>query len=98
MPITQAMTTSFKTEILTATHNFGTAPVRASGAADVFKIALYTSSATLDASTTAYTTSNEVSSSGTNYTRRLQPSRARPRGLTSTMSLLVARPSPQTVR
>jgi hypothetical protein len=62
------MTTSFKTEILTATHNFGTAPTRASGAADVFKIALYTSSATLDASTTAYTTSNEVSSSGTNYT------------------------------
>ena len=68
MAITQAMTTSFKTEILTATHNFGTAPVRGSGAADVFKIALYTSSATLDASTTAYTTSNEVSSSGTNYT------------------------------
>jgi hypothetical protein len=41
--------------------------IRASTAADVFKIALYTSSATLDASTTAYTTSNEVSSSGTNY-------------------------------
>jgi hypothetical protein len=68
MAITQAMTTSFKTEILTATHNFGTAPVRGSGAADVFKIALYTSSATLDASTTAYTVTNEVSSSGTNYT------------------------------
>jgi hypothetical protein len=67
MPITQAMTTSFKVQILTATHNFGTAPTRATGAADVFKIALYTSSATLDASTTAYTTSNEVSSSGTNY-------------------------------
>jgi hypothetical protein len=41
--------------------------IRASTAADVFKIALYTSSATLGASTTAYTTSNEVSSSGTNY-------------------------------
>lgn len=67
MPITQAMVTSFKVQILTATHNFGTAPTRATGAADVFKIALYTSSATLDASTTAYTTSNEVSSSGTNY-------------------------------
>jgi hypothetical protein len=67
MAITQAMTTSFKVQILTATHNFGTAPTRATGAADVFKIALYTSSATLDASTTAYTTSNEVSSSGTNY-------------------------------
>ena len=68
MPISQAMVTSFKVQILTATHNFGTAPTRATGAADVFKIALYTSSATLDASTTAYTTSNEVSSSGTNYT------------------------------
>ena len=67
MPITQAMTTSFKTQILTATHNFGTAPTRATAAADVFKIALYTSSATLDATTTVYTTSNEVSSSGTNY-------------------------------
>lgn len=67
MPITQAMVTSFKVQILTATHNFGTAPTRATGAADVFKIALYTSSATLDATTTVYTTSNEVSSSGTNY-------------------------------
>ena len=67
MAISQAMVTSFKVEILTATHNFGTAPTRATGAADVFKIALYTSSATLGASTTAYTTSNEVSSSGTNY-------------------------------
>ena len=68
MAISQAMVTSFKVEILTATHNFGTAPVRASGAADVFKVALYTSSATLGAATTAYTTSDEVSSSGTNYT------------------------------
>jgi hypothetical protein len=62
------MATSFKVEILTATHNFGTAPVRATGAADVFKLALYTSSATLGASTTAYTVTDEVSSSGTNYT------------------------------
>ena len=68
MTISQAMATSFKVEILTATHNFGTAPVRATGAADVFKLALYTSSATLSAATTAYTTSDEVSSSGTNYT------------------------------
>jgi hypothetical protein len=67
MPITQAMVTSFKVEILDGIHNFGTGVIRASTAADVFKIALYTSSATLDASTTAYTTSNEVSSSGTNY-------------------------------
>ena len=68
MAITQAMVTSFKVQILTATHNFGTAPTRASGAADVFKLALYTSSATLSATTTAYSASDEVSSSGTNYT------------------------------
>ena len=68
MPITQAMTTSFKVEILDGIHNFGTGVIRASTAADVFKIALYTSSATLSASTTAYTTTDEVSSSGTNYT------------------------------
>ena len=68
MAISQAMVTSFKVEILTATHNFGTAPTRASSAADVFKLALYTSSATLGAATTAYTTTDEVSSSGTNYT------------------------------
>jgi hypothetical protein len=68
MAISQAMVTSFKVEILTATHNFGTAPTRGTSAADVFKLALYTSSATLGATTTAYTTSDEVSSSGTNYT------------------------------
>jgi len=67
MAISQAMVTSFKVEILDGIHNFGTGVIRASTAADVFKIALYTSSATLDASSTAYTTSNEVSSSGTNY-------------------------------
>ena len=68
MAISQAMTTSFKVEILDGIHNFGTGVIRASTAADVFKIALYTSSATLGAATTAYTTSDEVSSSGTNYT------------------------------
>ena len=67
MAITQAMVTSLKVEILDGIHNFGTGVIRASTAADVFKIALYTSSASLDAATTAYTTSNEVSSSGTNY-------------------------------
>jgi hypothetical protein len=67
MPITQAMVTSFKVQILEGVHNFGSGVVRASTAADKFKIALYTSSATLDSTTTAYTTSNEVSSSGTNY-------------------------------
>jgi len=68
MAITQAMATSFKVQILEGVHNFGSGVVRASTAADTFKIALYTSSATLSAATTAYTTSDEVSSSGTNYT------------------------------
>ena len=60
MAITQALSTSFKQELLTATHNFTLST------GDVFKIALYTSSATLGAATTAYTTSNEVV--GTGYT------------------------------
>ena len=62
MAITQAMCTSFKKELLEGKHNF-----MLSGG-DTFKIALYTSSASLAASTTAYTTSNEVS--GTNYTAK----------------------------
>ena len=65
MANTQAMTTSFMGELMTATHNFGTAPVRASGATDSFKGALYLTTATVNASTTAYSASNEVS--GTNY-------------------------------
>ena len=68
MAISQAMATSFKVEILDGIHNFGVGVVRASTAADVFKLALYTSSATLGASTTAYGATDEVSSSGTNYT------------------------------
>lgn len=60
MAISQAMPTSFKVELLTATHNF------TASTGDTFKIALYTSSATLGASTTAYSTSNEVPSTG-NY-------------------------------
>lgn len=64
MAITQAMATSFKVEILTAYHNFGTTATRAGTGADTFKIALYTSSATLSASTTAYATTNEVSGTG----------------------------------
>ena len=58
MAITQAMCTSFKVELLKGVHNF----TNSSG--DTFKLALYTSSANLDAATTAYTTSNEVSGSG----------------------------------
>lgn len=66
MANTQAMCTSFKTELLTATHNFGTAPTRGTSSADTFYGALYLATATLGPGTTAYTTSGEVS--GTNYT------------------------------
>ena len=53
------MCTSFKDELLEGVHDF-----RAVGG-DTFKLALYTSAATLGASTTAYTSSNEVANSGT---------------------------------
>ena len=65
MANTQAMCTSFLGELMTATHNFGTAPTRGTGAADTFKAALYLTSATINASTTAYTATGEVTS--TNY-------------------------------
>ena len=59
MAISQSMCTSFKVQLFGGEHDLDT---------DTIKMALYTSSASLDAATTAYTTSNEVSSSGTNYT------------------------------
>ena len=59
MAITQAMATSFKVQILGGDFDFS------SGTADTFKIALFTSAATLGAATTAYATTNEVT--GTNY-------------------------------
>ena len=62
MAITTAMCTTFKKEILEAVHNF-----KNSGGS-TFNLALYTSSASLGASTTAYTTSNEAS--GTGYTAK----------------------------
>lgn len=58
MAITQAMCTSFKVELLTATHNF----TNSSG--HTFKLALFTDSASLGAGTTAYSTSNEASGTG----------------------------------
>ena len=64
MAITQAMPTSFKVELLNGIHAFGTTVTRGSTAADTFKCALYTSSATLDASTTVYSTTNEVATGG----------------------------------
>ena len=63
MAISSAICTSFKQEILVGTHNF------TASSGDTFKIALYTSSASLGAGTTAYSTSNEITnSSGTAYT------------------------------
>lgn len=60
MSIVQVLPTSFKVELLTGTHNF------TATTGDSFKIALYTSAAVLDATTTAYSATNEVS--GTGYT------------------------------
>ena len=60
MAISQAVCTSFKQELLVGTHNF------TASSGNTFKLALYTSSATLGASTTAYVTTGQ--SSGTNYT------------------------------
>ena len=60
MANTQAMCTSFMGELMTATHNFTT------GTGNSFKAALYLASATVNASTTAYSSTGEVT--GTNYT------------------------------
>lgn len=58
MAITQTLTTSFKVELLQGVHNFGpTSP-------NTFKIALYSSTATLNAATTVYTSTGEVSGAG----------------------------------
>jgi len=63
MAITSAICTSFKQELLVGTHNF------TATTGNTFKIALYTSSATLGAGTTAFSTTNEITnSSGTAYT------------------------------
>ena len=62
MAITSAICNSFKTEILTGVHDF------TASTGNTFNLALYTSSASLGAGTTAYTTSNEVS--GTGYTAK----------------------------
>jgi hypothetical protein len=59
MAITSAICTSFKQELLVATHNF------TASTGDTFKLALYSSSATLGATTTAYVTTGEAT--GTNY-------------------------------
>ena len=58
MAITQAVANSFKKELIEGEHNF-----KSSGG-DVFKLALYVSTATLNSATTAYTATGEVSNSG----------------------------------
>ena len=63
MAITSAVCNSFKTEILTAVHNF------TASTGNSFKLALYTSSASMGASTTAYSDTNEITNtSGSAYT------------------------------
>ena len=63
MAITSAVCSSFKSELLSGKHDFD------SSGGDTFKIAMFTSSASLDATTTDYSTSNEITnSSGTSYT------------------------------
>ena len=65
MAITSAICNSFKTEILTAVHNF------TASTGNTFNLALYTSSATLNKSTTAYSATNEITNtSGTAYTAK----------------------------
>ena len=58
MAITQAIANAFKKQLLEGDQNFS------SSGGDKFKLALYTSSATLNSATTAYTTTNEVGASG----------------------------------
>ena len=59
MAITQAIANAFKKQLLEGDQNFS------SSGGDVFKLALYTSSATLNSATTAYSATNEVANSGT---------------------------------
>ena len=64
MANSQSMCTSFLGELMTATHNFGSSPIRAAATADTFKAALYITTATVNAATTVYSATNEVSGSG----------------------------------
>jgi hypothetical protein len=64
LSIGQTLTTSFKVQILDGIHNFGVGVIRATTAADTFKIALYSTLATLNSTTTEYTTQDEVTGTG----------------------------------
>lgn len=66
MANSQAVCTSFKTEVLNGHHAFSTSVTRGTTTADTFKAALYVATGSLGAGTTAYSATNEVS--GTNYT------------------------------
>ena len=66
MANTQAVCTSFKVDLLNGIHAFGTTVARGGTTADSFKAALYLTTATVNASTTAYSSTNEVT--GTGYT------------------------------
>lgn len=65
MANTQAICTSFKVELLNGHHAFGTSVVRGATTPDSFKAAIYLASATINASTTAYSVTGEAS--GANY-------------------------------
>ena len=64
MANTQAIATSFKTDLLNGLHAFGTTVVRGATTKDDFKAALYAASATINATTTAYTATGEASGAG----------------------------------
>lgn len=65
MANTQSMCTSFLGELLSSTHNFSSAnPAHTANTADTFKAALYVTTATMNASTTSYSATNEVSGTG----------------------------------
>lgn len=68
MANTQAICNSFRTELLNGIHAFGTTVTRAGTGADTFKMALFTSAATINASTTAYSNTGELAGTG-NYTQ-----------------------------
>ena len=67
MANTQAIFKSFRVDLLNGIHAFGTTVTRGGTGADTFKMALYLTTATVDASTTAYSSTNELAATG-NYT------------------------------
>lgn len=67
MANTQSICKSFRVDLLNGIHAFGTSVVRAGTGADTFKMALFLASATINADTTAYSTTGELAATG-NYT------------------------------